>query len=100
MPRMYGKLAGVLQARDLSGKLIKPVRRMGGKSIEAVLMTPYAGLTLQLDPKGYFRLVAQSRAGAEIVVYEGNVHALLDSAGALEPEVIEALLRDADVRGG
>jgi hypothetical protein len=97
VPKIYGKLAGVLQARDAAGKLIKPVRRIGMTSIESTLMTHYGGLTLTLDARGYFCLVAQSRSGETLAVQEGNVHALLDAAGLLEPEVLEALLSEEEL---
>ena len=97
MPKVYGKLAGLMQARDATGKLIKPVRRIGMRSIETTLMTRFGALTLTLDAHGYFRLVAQSRSGEELVVQEGNVHAVLDAGGLMDAKTMEALLSEEEL---
>jgi hypothetical protein len=98
VPKGYGKLAGLLQARDAAGKLSKPVRRIGMRSIETTLMTRFGALTLTLDAQGYFRLVAQSRGGDELVVQEGNLHAMLDAGGLMDADALAALLSEEDVK--
>lgn len=97
MSRAYGKLVGVLQAKDAAGKPSRPVRRIGMTEVESTLMTRFGALTLTLDVQGYFQLVAQARSGEELVVQEGNIHAILDAAGLLASAELEALLREEDL---
>ena len=95
--RSYGKLCGVMQARDKSGKPFKPVRRTGMTVIETSLMTRFGALTLRLNAEGYFELVAQSREGAHVIVEEGNLHAILDRAGLLPSGDLEALFTEEEL---
>lgn len=81
-----------MQSQNREGRLARPVRRTGGRAIETVLMTRYGALELKLDSRGYFVLTAQSRSGQKLIVQEGNLHALLDVEGLLEPEVAAKLV--------